>query len=509
MLETILLDKERFSPDILLQGLGKINVFTGPNSSGKSTLLNALSTNMYFIGAHISLDQFVGHYEKKVRSKLENIFLNSSALRNILSDILTNKIWYLFEKDEFISRLNDYFNSTPEFMSDKQNFINGEFGFSKYFQLPPPSIFLKTKSYLSGQDALEALKLKDFIDDRGSHYLKYLFTLKMKKSDSKERETFQKIEKAFREISEGYEFEVSLDENDTQKVQLYFCFKGMALKRADQFGYGLRDLLVIITACFTIDIGLLLIEEPEDNLHPKLQRNLLKFFTSVENIQFFLSTHSNVFLDTSLVNKIFLLNYNDHIVVSDNTDKSTIMRSLGYSYIDNVLSDLIILVEGPDDVLNFQELFNKFDYLQKSDIKFWPVGGDIMGKNEIDLSVFKENKNVIAIIDLDPGSKSARDRFKEKCDSNNIKWYQLERYSLENYFTISAIKAVYPEEKVEVKKILPKAKIINQLGFNPKKYGWKIFQIMSIDDIDGTDLMDILRDIEIKVKNIKGITTTT
>jgi hypothetical protein len=129
------------------------------------------------------------------------------------------------------------------------------------------------------------------------------------------------------------------------------------------------------------------------------------------------------------------------------------------------------------------------DLLYKFNIKLLPLGGDIM--NQIDLTVFLENYKVYAIVDRDPKSGKVRRKFKKKCEELKIPFYQLERYSIENYFSLQAIREIYKYEKKipkNMKELDPKTPVECQLNFSPKKEGRKIAEIMTLDDIKKTDL---------------------
>lgn len=133
--------------------------------------------------------------------------------------------------------------------------------------------------------------------------------------------------------------------------------------------------------------------------------------------------------------------------------------------------------------------------MQKHDIKIWPLGGDIM--DQLDLSIFIQSYPLIALIDKDPGSSKTRKRFKENCEELNIPVIQLKRYSIENYFTVEALRKVFgeniPKEIVDIK---PDKSIDEQIGFNVKRSNRQIAQAMSIDDIKKTDLEAFFHQVE-------------
>jgi hypothetical protein len=119
-------------------------------------------------------------------------------------------------------------------------------------------------------------------------------------------------------------------------------------------------------------------------------------------------------LDGALTDRVFLTRFENEVQVNDATSKTTFLHDLGYAPVDNLVSDLIILVEGPSDVPVIEEFLKKKNLYETYNIKLWPLGGDIMAKAEIDLSVFAQSHNVVALVDGDPGSGRIRKKFQEK-----------------------------------------------------------------------------------------------
>ncbi|MFC2014928.1 ATP-dependent endonuclease [Chloroflexota bacterium] len=279
-------------------------------------------------------------------------------------------------------------------------------------------------------------------------------------------------------------------------MKLRFASKDKPWLDAGDCGLGLQDSLIILYFSLRPDIEVVLIEEPESHLHPEFQKRLLMYLNRETEKQFFISTHSNIFLNNALIDKVYFTACDTNVTVSDETTRSSILNDLGYSVSDNLVSDLVIFVEGPNDVPVIEELLLKFGLAQQFDIKTWPMGGDIM--DQLYLSIFKESHPIIALIDSDPGSSKTRRRFKEKCEEYQIPVIQLKRYAIENYFTIKVLREVFGEQIPDgIEDIKPNVKIEDQLGFNVKNSNRRISKIMSVDDIKETDLAEFFSQIEI------------
>jgi 5S rRNA maturation endonuclease (ribonuclease M5) len=181
----------------------------------------------------------------------------------------------------------------------------------------------------------------------------------------------------------------------------------------------------------------------------------------------------------------------DGVEVQNATSRARALTELGYSIADNLVSDVIILCEGPTDKPVIEEFLNKLGIGERFNIKVWPLGGDIM--DQLDLSVFAESYRVVALVDADHQSGRIRARFLAKCSELGIPATKLERYSIENYFSTEAIASVMKTAiPVGVRQLSPDTPVREQLGFDVKRNGGQIAKVMSIADIEGTDLHQFL-----------------
>ena len=114
--------------------------------------------------------------------------------------------------------------------------------------------------------------------------------------------------------------------------------------------------------------------------------------------------------------------------------------------------------------------------------------------SDLDLSVFRESKRVFALVDNDPGSSVVRTRFIRNCEEHDIPHLRLEKYAIENYTSINALRKVFPYQiPTSFKTIASNIKFDDQIGFSKKKKSVKpkihqVFELMSQADIEETDL---------------------
>ncbi len=86
----------------------------------------------------------------------------------------------------------------------------------------------------------------------------------------------------------------------------------------------------------------------------------------------------------------------------------------------------------------------------------------------------------------------------KKCEDLKIPVTRLERYALENYFSVAAIASIMKDQMpAGVAKLDPNKRVSDQLGFEVKGNGGKIAKEMKPEDIKGTDLEGFLKQVEL------------
>lgn len=508
MFNTIKIENIKGLKSCILRDLGRINVVCGKNNSGKSTLLEGINNDenrQIILESNLENVDYIYSNTNEYCNWRENPDSNELYKNIIESTLKERQIWLSNDTKDFSNLLNKNVLESHKL---------GKHAYSKQIAMAAYDNFFKKEHSIILIPAKRKLELSknvnvtEQINEEGTGILDYLFLSKNKQYDSIEKKIYNKICEAFYKISSGYEFDIYFEKHSQYPnfIILRFSNNKQSWINAEDCGLGLQDLLIILYFTFSSQYEVILIEEPENHIHPDMQRKLLIYLkNNMIDKQFFLTTHSNIFLNNSLVDKIFFTHFEDTVKVDDATSKVSILNDLGYTVTDNLVSDLIILVEGPKDRPVLEELMIKMGILEKSDIKIWPLGGDIM--DQLDLSVFAEKYNIIALIDKDVKSKIIRKRFEYNCKEYSIPVHKLDKYAIENYFSIDALKKVYGSQIPEdISKIKPNVKLETQLGFNVKKKNREIIKEMSIEDIKGTDLYEWLEKIpEHCSSNIIGI----
>jgi hypothetical protein len=473
----------------LLKHLGRINIICGKNNSGKSTLLEIINSPQLRTPGAIFTEKDIRHMclIGDANVNWRGYRPESERFRGILEKTLADKdVWFANELDNFKSRFERlFYNDGLEWQTNAGNLL---MAFNEVFAqantvlsaLLPPKRQLQLKG---------AVKTSENVEPDGTGLLNYLLYAKNQNEASADYQVLQAIRTAFTKISSGYRFDVFLGKNND--IQLSFAFKDRNWIKAEDSGLGLQDLLVILYFSIHNQYQVVLIEEPESHLHPDLQRRLLYFLREETSKQFFISTHSNVFLNNALLDRVFFTSFKDGVVIDDATSRASMLDDLGYSVTDNLVSDLIILVEGPRDSPIIEEYLIKMGLFDTYDIKIWPLGGDIM--SQVDLSVFAEKYSIVALVDRDPGSDRARRAFVKKCEELGVPVHRLKRYAIENYFTLRVLREVFHSQIADsVVEIDPKTKLEDQIGIDVKKNNRKLAKAMNLDEIKGTDFYTFL-----------------
>jgi putative ATP-dependent endonuclease of OLD family len=204
------------------------------------------------------------------------------------------------------------------------------------------------------------LKLKDFDQD----VIKKQFLTELNKIIKPDIEFVDIIVKEIESVSDGVNSKGEIQLENTQGGWVYLSKMGSGIKTIILLLLN----LIVVPEIEGLDRGKYVwgFEELENNLHPSLQRRMFNYlleYSQKHKCTFFLTTHSNIVID------LFSSKKDAQIIhVQKNGQFSTatsvltqysgrnILRDLDYKPSDLLLSNGIIWVEGPSDVV-YIELF--------------------------------------------------------------------------------------------------------------------------------------------------------
>jgi len=212
--------------------------------------------------------------------------------------------------------------------------------------------------------------------------------------------------------------------------------------------------------------NVLAIEEPENHLHPSLQRNMFDYFLErTSEIQILLCTHSAVFASKPDIAGVYLVSKNEEgatqVEPLNETNIGRVIEELGIRASDILDYDRVCFVEGADDVKIFQTLSRRF--AKSSDIitgfidsEGWNnmayyANARILKSRQVKLDVF-------AVFDGDTEkeerNKKIRDRLNKELKLKEDCIITLEKSSIEAYLLVpSAIKRAFPQIRLSEEEI--------------------------------------------------------
>jgi predicted ATPase len=262
----------------------------------------------------------------------------------------------------------------------------------------------------------------------------------------------------------------------------------------DEVGAGVAQLLMLLGTVALKRPAFLFIDEPELNLHPSLQIDLVATLAGYVKGNLAFATH-NIGLARATANRIYAVNQVEagHSTVHILEDTPTLAQLLGelqYGAYAQVGGNRVLLVEGPDDVLVFQQFLRKLGMDHQVIVLPLGGGGMINGDRAIQLEEVKRIcPNVAAIVDSEriaPAVQLSRPRqaFMDTCAGLKFKCHATERRATEHYFPQRALQAAFGPEARE---LAPFAEIKLEGGWS-KGTNWLAAAEMTKDELLATDV---------------------
>ena len=244
-------------------------------------------------------------------------------------------------------------------------------------------------------------------------------------------------------------------------------------------------------------LSFILIDEPELNLHPRLQGQYLAALSSYASIGILFSTHNVGLARTEADRSYSFVPVPSRVGVTEvkpyeETPRlAELVGELSFSGYREIGFDGILLVEGRTDARVMREFLKKYDV--EARLLVAPLGGsDMIGAHsEAELlELTRITNNIWCLIDSE---KSAADdvvpadrmKFREDCSAAGIECHILDFRATENYFNDRAVKAVLG---TNFSGLGPYDKLNERQPSWGKPENWKIAREMSRDETDQTDL---------------------
>lgn len=289
----------------------------------------------------------------------------------------------------------------------------------------------------------------------------------------------------------------SLDVSATPgKDRLVFRIDGESF-RGTELGAGLTQFVIVAANVLVMRPTLLLIDEPELNLHAALQLRFLTLLARYSSRVIF-ATHS-LGLARSGADQVlvatrdgFWTSLQDYAAVPS---LSSVLGEMGYGGLNDTPFKAVLLVEGPTEVRTFQQLLGKYDV--RTEVVIVPLGGDGLasGRRDQELGELRRlSERVFAIVDSEREASDAplplrREQFKQSCDALGIGCHVLSRRSMENYLDQNIARRVQRCPAAPPFTEFEKPDISWSWD---KERNWRIAMEMPRSLLSGTDLEDAL-----------------
>jgi ABC-type cobalamin/Fe3+-siderophores transport system ATPase subunit len=263
----------------------------------------------------------------------------------------------------------------------------------------------------------------------------------------------------------------------------------------NELGSGLTQFILVIVNAAMKKPKFILIDEPELNLHPRLQMTFLTTLASYAEGLWF-ATHS-IGLARSSADRVYSVQKvsdGDSIIrLLERTPRlAEFLGEMSFSNYSELGFEKILLVEGKTEVKVFQQLLRT---LRKDHrVVILPMRGDDR-PDEAELGEIERiSTNVFAIIDSERDYQGAplcqkRKEFLDRCAAKGITAMATQRRATENYFPDNIIKTVFG---ANYRELGPYERSRDVGQFWGKKQNWRLAAQWPLDQVKATDLGEFL-----------------
>lgn len=427
-----------FEPGLLLNDLGNYNIFIGPNNGGKSTVFRFLHflrsmilseslNNLFCLQDNVNGDNWwMQEKNKGVSAKISFSGLPVGLVigKDILEKLAPNGDWSIYislhnqpdgktclltspvvnegdklypvvqldsstEKVVHLNAKNEYISSHAKdscpYHQQTSNILKAWAQSVRFFD-PVRAVDRGSGSRGMDDGANLLSKLFEQQQDPLKTALHSRFAEKLADYINKLMQTGAQTKGSF----ESFQLK-----GTSEKPQMYLKESGISGPpiALENMGTGISELVILISTLVNDLINdpnrplQYFIEEPELHLHPGLLRRFLNLLRDFSKIQFFISSHSNVVLDSFCKDqdRVFLFSQDENgaciaVPCVKLIEQHQILDSLGMTGSSLLQANCIIWIEGPSDRLYIRHWLSYVnpELCEGSDYAFAFYGGKLL-----------------------------------------------------------------------------------------------------------------------------------
>ena len=437
-----------------------MNILVGNNGVGKSTIIEAIHMALSgtFKGRSVSNSMNEYFFNKKIVKEYLEDYVNLQKKPEILIELyIDNNKFPTLEGDYFSDKntkggisgislkikFNEEFNEEFNELISKKN--------EKMTSFPIDYYEVEWKTFARKKISNFSTPIKSsFIDvSNGNNYMSESNLSRIIRN-TLENEDKMKISQSFRKLKEKFSNDINnlginnkinlpnILENENIELNIDFGIKSIWENSLithldkipyDMIGKGEQAIMKIAIALANENSDnsqIILIEEPESHIsHVKLNKLLKDMQERYSDKQLIISTHSSFVSNKLGLNNLILLKKDithtkvNSISFKDLDNIGYFKKLSGYDTLRQVLSDKVVLVEGPSDELVYQRAYlDKYKRLPIEDeIEVISVGTAFSNFLEI---AIKLNQKTYILIDNDGNPEKIEEKYSAYSENNTI-----------------------------------------------------------------------------------------